>query len=307
MAYKFEHRDNQTPLSSYLFQDANESKSGTSPFSGLNGLPAGIGTNTNIYASRAYSRLSHQINAKAEYAINKSQYLTASYDWQRIDRSCNGSWIACADAPVVNENTLNAEWRKTRGTFTASMHSAFGWRRGDYNENAFLALVPAANTAPAGGATTSVWGYMQATGLTAFGPGAGLPSSPLTGNAAIFSSNNNIVPQSLYGSRNNINEVPGLRRYFVADRDRNHAHAEFNWQSTQRFALQGTGDFNDGNYLSSKLGLGVLSPGQPPSMEATRFRAISLPMSSTPTTISGITVQAMHMVPTALPLPGAGW
>ena len=254
-SYKFEDRDNQTPVNTYFFQDANESKSGTSPFSGLNGLPAGLGTNTDIYANRAYSRLSHQVNAEAEYAINKSQYLTAGYDWQRIQRSCNGSWITCADAPVVNENTLNAEWRKTRGTFTARMHYAFAARRGDYNENAFLALVPAANMVPANGATTSVWGYMQKTGLTAFGPVAGLPSSPLTGDAAIYSPNNNIVPQSVYGSRNNINEIPGFRRYFVADRDRNHARAEFNWQGAGRFALQGTGDFNDDNYVSSVLGL----------------------------------------------------
>ncbi len=254
-AYKFEDRDNQTPVSTYFFQDANESKSGTSPFSGLNGLPTGLGSNTDIYANRAYSRLSHQVNAQAEYALNKSQYLTAGYDWQRVERSCKASWIGCADAPIVNENTINAEWRKTRGAFTAQMHYAFAIRRGAYNENAFLSLVPAANMIPAGGATTSVWGYLQKTGLTAFGPVAGLPSSPLTGDAAIYSPNNNIVPQSLYGSRNNINEIPGLRRYFVADRDRNYARAEVNWQGARKFALQGTGDFSDDNYINSKLGL----------------------------------------------------
>src|SRR5256885_7141960 len=39
--------------------------------------------------------------------------------------------------------------------------------------------------------------------LTGWGPAAGFPATPLTGNAAIFSPNNNIVPQSLYGSRDN--------------------------------------------------------------------------------------------------------
>src|ERR1019366_4979524 len=39
-AYKFFDRDNQTPVHTYLFQDANESKSGASSFAGLYGLPA---------------------------------------------------------------------------------------------------------------------------------------------------------------------------------------------------------------------------------------------------------------------------
>jgi hypothetical protein len=131
----------------------------------------------------------------------------------------------------------------------------FGFRRGTYNESAFLALVPEANVTPAGGPSTSVLGYLKSTGLTAFGPVAGLPSAPLTGDAAIYSPNNNIVPQQYYGSRNNINEIPGFRRYFVADRNRNHARAEFVWQATEKFSLQGTGQGTDDNYLNSKLGL----------------------------------------------------
>jgi MtrB/PioB family decaheme-associated outer membrane protein len=255
-AYNFQDRDNETPVNIYLFQDANESKSSTaSPFSGSNGLPTGLGSNTNIYNNRAYSRLLHQANVLAEYEVAKSQYLQAEYKWERNDRSCSGSWISCSDAPQLNENTMRAEWHKTKGVFTGRVEYAFSLRRGDYNENAFLALVPMANFVPAGGATTSVLGYLQKTGLTAFGPVAGLPTTPLTGDAAIFSPNNNIVPQALYGSRNNINEIPGLRRYFVADRNRNHARTEFDWQGTDKFALQGTGEFNDDDYLHSKFGL----------------------------------------------------
>ncbi len=254
-AYKFEDRDNQTPVNIYLFQDANESKSGVSAFAGLNGLPATLGSNTNIYNNRAYSKLSHLVNLEAEFAPNKIHYITVGYDWDKTNRSCSNAWISCSDAPTVTENTIRAGYHKTRGAFTARVDYDYGLRRGTYNENAFLSLVPEANVTPAGGASTSVYGYLKSTGLTAFGPVAGLPSTPLTGDAAIFSPNNNVVPQGLYGSRNNINEIPGLRRYFVADRNRNHARAEFEWQASEKFALQGTGQATDNNYLNSKYGL----------------------------------------------------
>ena len=254
-AYKYDNRDNLTPVSIYLFQDANESKTGVSPFAGKNGLPTTLGSNTNIYNNRAYSRAINTATFQAEYGLRKGQYLQAGYDWQRIHRSCTGSWINCADAPVLNENTLRAEWRKSMGTLTARVGYAFAARRGTYDENAFLSLVPMANVVPAGGATTSVLGYLRATGLTAFGPVLGFPSTPLTGDAAIFSPNNNIVPQALYGSRNNINEIPGFRRYFEADRNRNRVRSNLEWQATQKISLQGTAEFNDDDYLNSKLGL----------------------------------------------------
>ncbi len=255
-AYKFDDRDNQTPIHTYLFQDANEAKSGVSPFAGLYGLPANLGSNTNIYSNRAYSKQTNQVNLQTEYALTKKQYVEAGYDWQRLDRSCTDSWINCADAPTTNENTVRGEWHTSKvGNINAKVGYAYAWRRGKYDENAFLALVPMANFIPAGTATTSVWGYLQQTGLTAFGPVAGEPTTPNTGNAGIFSPDNNIVPQRYYGSRNNINEIPGLRRYMVADCNRHKVRSDLEWQATEKFSLQGTGEFNNDDYLNSTYGL----------------------------------------------------
>jgi MtrB/PioB family decaheme-associated outer membrane protein len=253
--FRFDDRDNQTPVNVYLFQDDSESKSGTSPFAGLYGLPGGLGSNTNIYNNRSLSKASYKADAQAEYTWSRSQHFTAGYGWERIDRHCSYSWITCADAPVVDENTAHAEWRKSRGTVTARGNYGFSARRGEYNEDAFLAEVPMANFVPTGGATTSLLGYLQKTGLTGFGPVAGLPSAPLTGDAVVYSPNNNTVPNALYGSRNILNEIPGFRRFYVADRNRNHAHAEFDWLAKDKFSFQETGEFNDDNYLNTKLGL----------------------------------------------------
>lgn len=250
-AYKYDDRDNRTPINTYLFQDANETKSGTSPFtsalqaSGV--LPAGVltslqtpGSNTNIYNNRAYSKKLNQLNLDADYAVAKGQAIKVGYDWQKIDHTCNGSWIDCADAATTKENTLRAEWRASViEDVSGRIGYAYSQRRvNNYNESAFLSLVPMANVLGSGGAATngatvatqSAYAYMLANGLTAFGPVAGFPAVPNTGNALIYSNNNGIIPQALYGSRNNINEIPGFRRFFEADRNRDKLRSSINWQ-----------------------------------------------------------------------------
>jgi MtrB/PioB family decaheme-associated outer membrane protein len=252
---RFDERDNQTPLGIFLFQDDASAKTGTSPFSGLYGLPTGLGSTTNIYNNRSLTKLSYRAGGEAEYSFTKSEHLMLGYGWDRADRHCSYSWITCADAPEVNENTFRTEWRKSKGAVTARVEYAFSERRGDYNEDAFLAETPMANHVPAGGASQSLYSYLKQTGLTGFGPVAGLPSAPLTGDAAIFTPNNNTVAQAQYGTRNILNEIPGFRRYYVADRDRNDARAQINLLGRDRFAVTLSGEASDDDYPNTKLGL----------------------------------------------------
>ena len=255
-AYKYSNRDNQTPVHTYYFQDANESKSGTSAFAGLYGNPAGLGSNTNIYANRAYSQKTNRAEGEAEYALAKKQWVAASYKWEKLDRSCPGSWIDCSDARTTNEHTIGVDWHRTSvGNLTGRASYDYSWRRGAYNEDAFLALVPMANQIPAGGATQSVYSFLQATGLTGFGPVAGLPATPLTGDAAIYTPLNNPIPQALYASRNAINELVGLRRYTVADRNRHKVFADFDWQATGKFSLHTNGELNADDFINSVYGV----------------------------------------------------
>ncbi len=254
--YKYSNRDNQTPVHTYYFQDANESKSGTSPFAGLYGNPAALGSNTNIYANRAYSEKTNQAEGEAEYALAKKQWVAARYKWEKLDRSCPGSWIDCSDARTTDENTIGVNWHRISvGSLTGRASYDYSWRRGAYNEDAFLALVPMANQIPAGGATQSVYSFLQATGLTGFGPVAGLPATPLTGDAAIYTPLNNAIPQALYGSRNAINELVGLRRYTVADRNRHQVFADVDWQATGKFSLHANGELNADDFINSVYGV----------------------------------------------------
>ena len=256
--YKYNDRDNKTPVNTYYFQDANEARAtAASPFNAALGLaPNTLGSNINIYANRPYSKRLNQFNLDANYAVAPGQSILGGYEYQQIDRSCPGSWINCADAPRTRENTLKAEWHANpRDDVDARLAYAYSERRVNYDENAFLALVPAANLVPAGGATESAYQYLQETGLTGFGPVAGFPTTPLTGNAAIFSPNNNILPQALYGSRNNINEEVGMRRFNMADRNRNKARATVNWQANEKLGLMGNVEYLDDDYKNSVFGL----------------------------------------------------
>ena len=255
-AYKYTNRDNQTPVNTYYFQDANESKSGTSNFAGLYGNPATLGSNTNIYANRPYSWKSNEVTGEAEHALANKQWLAASYKWEKLDRSCPGSWIDCSDARTTDEHTLGVNWYRTSiGSFTGRADYAYSWRRGVYNENAFLALVPMANQVPTGGATQSLYSFLKATGFNGFGPAAGLPSTPLTGDAAIYTPNNNAIPNALYGSRNAINELAGLRRFTVADRNRNKVFADLDFQVSDKFSLHTNGELTADDFVHTAYGI----------------------------------------------------
>jgi MtrB/PioB family decaheme-associated outer membrane protein len=257
-AYKFDDRDNDTPVRTFIFQDANEARAAAaSPFNAALGLPANtLGSNINIYANRPYSKKVNQFDLDGNYQVARGQVVAAGYEYQQIDRQCDGSWINCADAPKSRENTGRLEWRTNAiENVTTRLAYAYSERRVDYDENAFLALVPMANVVPAGGATISAYQYLLATGLTGFGPVAGFPLTPLTGDAAIFSPNNNILPQALYGSRNNINEEVGMRRFNMADRNRHKLRGSVNWDANDQFSLQGSLEYNKDDYDNSIYGL----------------------------------------------------
>jgi len=265
-AYKFDERDNRTPVNTYFFQDANEARAATpSPFNATLGLaPNTLASNINIYNNRPYSKKTNQLNLDADYRIAMGQSIKVGYDWQKIDRYCPGSWIDCADAATSKENTVRADWHANIvEDFSVRLGYAYSQRRvGNYNENAFLALVPMANFIGVGGAATngttvatqSALAYMIANGITGYGPLAGL-AAPYTGNALIYGNNGGIIPQALYGSRNNINELPGMRRYNMADRNRDKLRTSLNWDATESLSLQAGVDFNKDDYANSVYGL----------------------------------------------------
>jgi MtrB/PioB family decaheme-associated outer membrane protein len=251
-AYKYDDRDNKTPINTYYFQDANETKSGANAFI------AGQGSNLNMYANRPYSKKLNQVSIDGDYRVSKMQAIKVGVEANKIDRNCPGSWIDCADAPTAKEYTAKFDWRGKLGSeLEAKVGLAHAQRKVDYNEDAFLSLVPYANVIPtlgAGtGATSSVYQYLIANGMTGFGPNTGYVAE--TGQAAIFTPNGNIVPQALYGSRNNINELIGMRRFNMADRSRDKLRASLSWQANEKLSLQASADYLDDHYSHSVFGL----------------------------------------------------
>ena len=259
--YRYDERDDQTPVHTYIFYDANLAPGATaSAFNSALGLAAGtLSSNVNIMSNRPQQKQVDDFSVGGDYAAGSRQKLSGDFDWQKTERGCEATWINCVNAPKSIERTLRGEWSAQLGdAISARASYAYGQRRVHYDPNAWLALVPMANVIPGGpvvGATTSVYGYLTQTGLTGFGPLAGYPTTPLTGDAAIFSPNNNIVPQSLYGSRDNVTEIPGMRRYNLADRDRDRLRTGIDWQATERLSLQGGLEYDRDDYLHSEFGL----------------------------------------------------
>ena len=259
--YKYDNRDNRTPIDTFVFYDVNMTKSAAaSPFNAALGLaPNTLGSNVNIFDDRPESFKKNQVDLDTDYMLRPGQKLAAGFRWQDTRSDCNGSWINCVNADDMVERTLHADWHASlQESVNAGIDYSYAQRRVNYDTNAWLALVPMANVipgAPTVGATTSAYGYLVQTGLTGWGPLAPFPTTPLTGNAAIFTPNNNILTQSLYGSRDNLGDLPGMRRFDMANRDRNRVRASLDWQATERFSAQGTLELSDDQYDQSIYGL----------------------------------------------------
>lgn len=257
--YKYDDRDNKTPVNIYRFYDANEPATGTSPFNAFFGLPVSgagsMGSNINIYENRPYSKKTNQFDAEGDYRVANGQFVKLAYQFQKIDRTCNGTAFDCADADSSRENTLRGEYRATMGeSLNGRVSYAYSERRVDYNPNGWLALVPMAGQIPSGGATTSVASFLAANGLGGFGPLA--PYVPLQpGNLGIFFPNNSALPQALYGSRNDIHELPGMERYYAADRNRDKVRSQLDWQANDRLNFTGALDYINDDYKNSVFGL----------------------------------------------------
>jgi MtrB/PioB family decaheme-associated outer membrane protein len=258
--YKYDDRDDQTPIHTFVFYDAGILPGATaSAFNAALGLaPGTLASNVNIFNNRPQSRRINEFSLGGDYLLAPQQHLAAGFDWQKIERSCD-SWYNCASAPKTIDRTLHLDWRgQLKDTLSAQLGYSRAERSVHYDSNAWLALVPMANQipgAPIVGATNSVYGYLMQNGLTGFGPLAGYPSTPLTGDAALFSPNNNIVPQSLYGSRDNVSEIPGMRRYNLADRNRDRIRAALEWQATDRLSFHDSFGYDRNDYLHSPFGL----------------------------------------------------
>jgi MtrB/PioB family decaheme-associated outer membrane protein len=259
-AYKFDERENRTAVRTYGFYDANEPAGAAnidSAFAAALGVPvAQLKSNTNINASRPYSRRVNQFNGDADLRLGARNALKAGYEWQQIERWCNGSWIDCVDAARTRENTGLLEWRvNPASSLSAKLSWSYGRRTVDrYNENAFLALVPMAGVSPStasGGA--SAYSFMLANGWNGFGPNAGYAAT--TGNMNVFFPLNNALANATYANQNRISELPGMRRYNMANRNRTRGRANLEWQATERLSLHSDLDYTRDAYADSVYGL----------------------------------------------------
>ena len=218
--YKFDDRDNKTGIHIFQYADASEDPVANASFPAGNPLGAVVAQNAN--ANRPLSKKSNHANLEADYQFAQGQWVKGGYDFERVNRSCTGSWINCVDAGVTNENRLRAEWRADLSdTLNARVDYTFAARRApDYNENAFLSLVPYAGVSPVGatGGATAL-SFMVANGFDGWGPALGY--SATTGNMNLFFPNNNALANARYANNNRISELTGLRRYYVSDRNRN--------------------------------------------------------------------------------------
>lgn len=289
--YKYDNRDNHTPVSSFVWYDAGAKNFGA-PNSVLNGatisgitLPAGLGTTNasplysgvNIVDNRPYSKSLSQVDLESEMALAAGHAIRIGYQHQNIDRYCNNTWIDCSFADQTRENTLKVEYRFTAiETVSGRVALDQSSRSVDYNPNAWMAMQPSLQyltnipSLAAHGWNGSVLGFLNLYGLTPNGlPLAANQTPTLTPNGAspltaaqalavynlLFGSGNGSLSNNYYANHNVTNNWAGLDVFNMADRDRSHLRASLNWQATDALAFQTGFDYRRDNYSSNIFGL----------------------------------------------------
>jgi MtrB/PioB family decaheme-associated outer membrane protein len=255
-AYKFDDRDNRTPIHIFQYADAEETPTANPNFVAGPNNPLGAVVAQNANANRPYSRRVNLATFDSDYAVGKGQWVKGGVDFERINRECHGAWISCVDAAITNESSIRGEWRMDAGPdINARVGYTYSMRRTpDYNENAFLALVPYAGVVPATATgAVSALSLMTANGWTGWGPAAGFAAT--TGNQNLFFPSNNALANALYANNNRISEIAGMRRYYVADRDRNKLRTLVGWQATNPLSFEAGLDLTNDHYPASTYGL----------------------------------------------------
>ena len=92
-AYKFDDHDNRTPVHIYQYADAEEAAVANANFPASASNPLGAVVAQNANANRPYSKRLNLATLDADYAVAHGQWIKAGYDFERINRECNGAWI----------------------------------------------------------------------------------------------------------------------------------------------------------------------------------------------------------------------
>jgi Putative outer membrane beta-barrel porin, MtrB/PioB len=261
-AYKYDQRENKTPVNTYGFYDNNNAPSVTpSPFATLYPGLKGLGDNFNFNANTPYSKRVHQINLEGDYHVAASHHVKLTLESNKTTRYCLGSWINCADATRASEHTLALHWRgHLADELSARVALSTARRKVDYDENAFLAIVPMAGQSPSTAtgalAGTTAYGTLSLLGLTGYGPISGLTPVAAAGSAqAFYFPNNNVLGNLLYGNENRISELVGMRRFNQSDRNRDKLRSSIHWQASEQISLQLGLDGTSDNHNHSVYGL----------------------------------------------------
>jgi MtrB/PioB family decaheme-associated outer membrane protein len=255
--YKYDARENHTPINTFQFSDNNQP---IAPLNSFNGAVVAQNANANTPNSKRLNKLA----LDADYRLGKGQFIKAGYDYQNTERWCEGSWISCVEAATTDENILRLEYRNST---VDNLAARIGYEHGSrsiskYNENAFLALVPYANVSPTGapgGATA--YGTMVANGLNGWGPNLGFNPTAPAGSALFFffhekpTESNNALYQGYYANENRISELPGMRQYNMADRNQDKLKAAINWQASDAWGVQAGVKLHKDDYANSTYGL----------------------------------------------------
>ena len=259
LGYKYNDRDNKTPINTYAFYDAEEAEDrrvlvqrGARP-----AAPARSAATSTSTQSPVQQEGEPVQSPTRTTSLRRGSRVKGDYEYQQIDRNCPGSWINCADATEDDaEHAAGSPTTATSARRSApALSYAYSQRSVDYDPNAWLALVPMANFvpgAPTVGATTSVAAFLAADRARRLWPHRAVRAAA-TGQPRHLLSQQQCAATGAVRQPQRHPRDSGDARFNMADRDRNKVRASLDWQALEALSVQAGVEYVDDDYTQFGL------------------------------------------------------
>ncbi len=217
--YKYDDRDNRTPINQYFYMPADNNSAATYPNNA---------TSSNLRTNTPLSKTQQVLYADLDYELSKATRLKFGYDYDKITHTYEPT-------SGDHEHTVKAE---VKHSFSDTAFGGLAYAHSDRNADTYNGAAPLLATYQAG--------YLASLCVA---PNTFVLNGAVVACTAAASATNTATTPFL--------DTPSLRKFFLTDRKRDKLHAFANVAPSEKLDLQFGASYYKEKYPEAEIGYGL--------------------------------------------------